>query len=255
MINDATYRPRLIDSGQVKASRVATVIAALETMSLAGAEGELLGSEADLLARFGVSRPTLRQAAKVVEAERLITIRRGLHGGFYAARPTAPDAIRTAALYLRLKGAEFHHIFQVSRMLSTELAGLAALCADQALKTELSRVRTELAGATGGSGRVRDFIETDFRFMSLVARMADNPIMMLFWQIGVDFGDMERELRMPWTRDNRVLMRSMQIAICDAILAGDPEHSRAVMQQRVDLLTRWVEHLGQPDRLQAAAGG
>ena len=44
-------------------------------------EGEALPSEHELQARFGVSRPTLREAFRILESESLITVRRGAHGG------------------------------------------------------------------------------------------------------------------------------------------------------------------------------
>src|SRR5580704_2051753 len=45
------------------------------------AEGDALPSEAALMADFAVSRPTLREAFRVLESESLISIRRGARGG------------------------------------------------------------------------------------------------------------------------------------------------------------------------------
>jgi DNA-binding FadR family transcriptional regulator len=44
-------------------------------------EGTMLPSEHDLIRQFGVSRPTLREAIRVLESEQLLEITRGLHGG------------------------------------------------------------------------------------------------------------------------------------------------------------------------------
>ena len=52
-------------------------------------EGDQLPSESVLMEEFGVSRPTLREAFRILEAESLISVRRGSRGG---ARVVAPDA-------------------------------------------------------------------------------------------------------------------------------------------------------------------
>src|SRR3546814_16660333 len=50
-------------------------------------EGASLPPEGQLLEQFGVSRPTLREAIRILEAERLITVTRGSRSG---ARVSAP---------------------------------------------------------------------------------------------------------------------------------------------------------------------
>src|SRR3546814_19662953 len=98
---------------------------ALADLSLAAAPGDHLGAEDDLLQRFGVSRPTLSQAAKLVERDRLISIRRGIKGGHFAERPDARDAIKSLARFLRLRGATRGAVTQVTSPVS-EGAAVAA---------------------------------------------------------------------------------------------------------------------------------
>src|SRR5690348_7772913 len=102
---------------------VARTARALAKLSLEAEDGAFLGAEGDLLERLGVSRPTLRQAAKMVEHDRLISVRRGIKGGVYASRPEATDAIRTLTRYLRLKGATLRHVWIVSRLIMEEAGG------------------------------------------------------------------------------------------------------------------------------------
>jgi DNA-binding FadR family transcriptional regulator len=57
--------------------------------------GEMLASEAELCDTFGVSRPTLREAIRILESESLVHVTRGVRGG---TRIVAPSE-RTAAKY------------------------------------------------------------------------------------------------------------------------------------------------------------
>src|SRR2546423_893707 len=57
-------------------------------------QGEALPSESALMEQFGVSRPTLREAFRLLESESLIEVRRGVRGG---ARRAAAERDRPAA--------------------------------------------------------------------------------------------------------------------------------------------------------------
>src|ERR1700729_4182654 len=64
------------------------------------AEGDALPSEAALMADFAVSRPTLREAFRVLESESLISIRRGARGGARVQVPNGNVAASYAGLVL-----------------------------------------------------------------------------------------------------------------------------------------------------------
>ena len=51
--------------------------------------GSLLAKQEDLLAEFGVSKPSLREAMRILEAEGLLRVRRGKLGGSVVRRPNA----------------------------------------------------------------------------------------------------------------------------------------------------------------------
>lgn len=65
--------------------------------------GDSLPSEANLLDQYGVSRPTLREAYRILEAEGLLLVRRGAHGGPEVRMPDISAAARTFSVLLQLK--------------------------------------------------------------------------------------------------------------------------------------------------------
>src|SRR5690349_336305 len=68
-------------------------------------EGDFLPNEAELMVHFGVSRPTLREAVRVLESERLVEVRRGSRTGARVRVPGPEIVARPAGLLLELSGA------------------------------------------------------------------------------------------------------------------------------------------------------
>jgi GntR family transcriptional repressor for pyruvate dehydrogenase complex len=93
-------------------------------------EGESLGREPDLVERFGVSRPSLREALRILEAEGLITVERGVRGGVVAHEPDKRMTARTAALVLRSRNVALADVFEARSLLepvaARKIAGMPA---------------------------------------------------------------------------------------------------------------------------------
>ncbi|WP_307875411.1 FadR/GntR family transcriptional regulator [Frankia nepalensis] len=67
------------------------------------ADGDLLGRELELVERFGVSRPSLREALRILEVQGLISVERGVLGGVFVRHPDERLAAHTAALVLQAR--------------------------------------------------------------------------------------------------------------------------------------------------------
>jgi GntR family transcriptional repressor for pyruvate dehydrogenase complex len=81
------------------------------------AEGDSLGHEPDLVERFGVSRPSLREALRILEAEGLITVVRGVRGGVIVHAPDQRMTARTAALLLQARNVSLADVFEARNLL------------------------------------------------------------------------------------------------------------------------------------------
>ena len=67
--------------------------------------------------RFGVSRPSLREALRILEAEGLITVVRGVRGGVIVHSPSERMTARTAALVLQARNVSLADVFEARRLL------------------------------------------------------------------------------------------------------------------------------------------
>ena len=90
------------------------------------AEGTALPPEAELVTRYGVSRPTLREAFRILESELLIVVRRGVKGGALVQTPSIDVAARSAHALLQYRGATLADIHQARIMLEPQAAALLA---------------------------------------------------------------------------------------------------------------------------------
>ena len=88
--------------------------------------GDTLPPEAELLRQFNVSRPIMREALRVLEAENLIQLGRGARAGATVLTPTINTASRYGALYLATQGTTLGEINQVRMLLEPPLAALLA---------------------------------------------------------------------------------------------------------------------------------
>lgn len=106
-------------------------------------EGDPLGNESELIERFGVSRPTLREALRILEAEGLISVMRGVLGGVVAHRPDHRQAARTAALVLQHRNVALADVFEARTII--EPAAVRLLAQSRGRKAAANRLRELIA--------------------------------------------------------------------------------------------------------------
>lgn len=114
--------------------RLAELVAeAIRGRILSGAlhDGDFLPNQDRLLDEFRVSKPSLREALRILEAEGIITVRRGNVGGAVVHLPKAEHAAYTLALVLQSRGVAVGDVVQAVKQLNALCAGLCAAREDR----------------------------------------------------------------------------------------------------------------------------
>ena len=116
---------------QYRQPRLAEVIAGeLRDGILSGTyeDGDSLPKQEDLIERFGVSPPSIREALRVLETEGLVTVQRGNVGGARVHAPRADKVAYMLGLVLQHQGVAVRDIVQTLVRLDP---ACAALCAER----------------------------------------------------------------------------------------------------------------------------
>lgn len=121
-------------AGGVRFARLAEQIADdLRTRLLVGdlAEATELAVEESLRGHYAVSKPTFREAMRVLEAEGLITVRRGAIGGAVVHRPDAEHVAYTLGMALAGRAVNISDVGNALREVEPACAAACAARADR----------------------------------------------------------------------------------------------------------------------------
>ena len=226
---------------------VARTTDALRELIFACEPNTLIGSLQHLARTLEVGIVTLQQAARVLEHEGLLEVRRGPGGGYYGQRPDEQALERALQSYMRMNPASFEEALDMTSLLFNELATAAALCRDEGLRGELAKLADRLGSLTAGDLGV---FEADFQ--ELLFRMVRRPLFEMLTRVTLNFSSTQNLHRIHAFGNGIIQWRDGRRRIITAILANDPALTRfeADRQNRAVVLA----HLRQDDGSAAAAG-
>lgn len=121
-------------SAPARAPHVAEVVAdRLRDRILDGdlQDGDELPKQEELLEEFKVSRPSIREALRILEAEGLVSVRRGKFGGAVVHPPRADNVAYTLGLVLRASHVEVGDISDGLHLIEPLCASLCAARVDR----------------------------------------------------------------------------------------------------------------------------
>ena len=139
--------------------------------------GDMLGTEAELLADHEVSRPTLRESLRMLEAQGVIALRPGPGGGVIVGRPSIDTLAHALSVFLYLQGEPFGTVLRAREVIEPALAYEAAVNGTEsefdALQGSIERMRSLTSQDA--------FVSENRTFHEIIARAARNTALESFW--------------------------------------------------------------------------
>ncbi|MDG4667916.1 GntR family transcriptional regulator [Mycobacterium sp. 236(2023)] len=193
------------------------------------AEGESLGTEAELVERFGVSRPTLREALRILEAEGLISILRGVLGGVAVHRPDRRMTAKAAALVLRARSVDLADVFEASTII--EPAAARAVAASRGRGRVAKQLRDIIAQEKREVGDAVGFTNAQVAFHEAIVDAAGNRTLTLVSEmlnevIGRAIEDVLTQSRLQDVNARRSAIRAHE-GLVQLIEAGEGDAAQA----------------------------
>lgn len=222
-------------------SKLAEVLAATIQDDIAASGwpvGSVVGSEVQLLQRYGVSRSVFREAVRLLEFHAVAQMRRGPGGGLVVSTPQAQASVDTIALYLQYRRPSREDLRAVREVIETD--NVARIISR---RTE-SGVQAFLDGYRSGGDEISDLPKAsaaESSFHAGLAVLAGNPILELFLRVLIELlrrHSASPAQHIPSSSEVAEITRAHQ-RIVEAIVADDESLARYRTRRHLDAVASW----------------
>jgi DNA-binding FadR family transcriptional regulator len=216
--------------------------------------GSQLPPEHELVRQFGVSRATVREGLRLLEADGLIETRPGRGGGATIRRPNAGAHTRSLALLLQLDGATLGALLEARRVVKPVCGRLAA---ERVRPDEIAAMRATLTEMRHLIDDVEAYHRAGIRFHLLIAEATRNPVLSIYANSLAEL-IYDQICQVPFTRADLEAGADACERVLDAIERGDGEAAERRLTRHLLGVEQAVERRGWSETrftLELAASG
>lgn len=194
--------------------------------------GAPMPSERDLMERFGVGRPAVREALQHMHTMGLITIS---HGERSRVNELSADSVLNrvddvARMLLSAEPEQLEHLKQARRMFE---CGLVRVAADLATAQDVRELRDLVEAQRARIGEPEAFVTADMAFHARLAQVSNNPILLATSQAMLRWLFQYHGVLLHWSGNEEITLRE-HAQIVDLIAARDGDGAVKAMQDHLD---------------------
>jgi len=205
--------------------------------------GDRIGTEHELAREFGVSRPTLREALRLLAGSHLIQVTQGRSGGIFVAHTANEGMGRNVsdsiATMLAADSVSLDQLLEARIFLEVPLAGLAA---KHATDETVAALEAAIADAAGNDPASDVFRLADARFHEVLAIAAGNELLFAFTRWILDVLQPSLIQRIGASLDGDEIIAQHR-AILRAVKRRQPAAAQRAMREHLDHLCAIVRAL------------
>ncbi|HYB80670.1 MAG TPA: GntR family transcriptional regulator, partial [Mycobacterium sp.] len=207
-------------------------------------EGDRLPPLAELANEFDISRPTLREALRILEMEFLLDLRTGDRAGASVRTPSTRVATQLAGIVLEARGTTLADCYRAMRLVEPPIMGLVASRIGPKQLRALEGMNSELAAATEDTAR---FVTTWWKGEEVAFSAVKNPALtviaeILHWvRVGVQPAITADAKRMPGVSTTSRKAQGLFSEFVTAASARDSARATAVWAAALETNAPWIE--------------
>lgn len=193
--------------------------------------GDLMPSERQLMERFGVGRPAIREAMQALSGLGLLTISHGERARVTAltARAVTQQVDTAAQIMLATSPDSLGHLKEARLFFERGMVRDAAL---KAAAPDVERLRTLIAAQRASLGDAERFIAADMEFHAVIAGVSGNPIFAAVSEAMLGWLKRYHTDLLIWTGKETLTLTEHE-EILDRIEARDPDGAEAAMARHL----------------------
>jgi len=204
-------------------------------------DGAFLGLTEDLLKIAGVSRPTFRQATKLLEHEQLLLIRRGAGGGYFASLPSPDSVSQAAAIYFRAHQIAPTDLIHASKTINLEIVRLAIKGCNASTRGPLAEFLANDKPHEHISSSLEETIEMQKEFTRILTELGGNAPLALFIQSFLKFIVLVSAEAALFNHPERITtFAELRYQLGLAILSGNEKQAIDLASAMEETFLRWM---------------